>query len=145
MVKFIVFRIGGNSGNIWSDSDSGCRSRSVFLLFRSAACCSFASRVSVDLCLEQTRESSQLQLGRVEQSRDSFIRVVSACLQFIQSWSNYLALSKFRQIDFIKRIDIFDISPNNIRSVLFDQSKSASRNRFALGETGRKEGTGNKC
>jgi hypothetical protein len=35
--------------------------------------CSFVSRSSVDSCLEQTRESSQLQLARVEKSRDSFI------------------------------------------------------------------------
>jgi hypothetical protein len=66
-------RLEANRVTIWNDSDSGCLSCPVFLLFRSATPCSSASRLSMDLCFEQTRESSQLQLGRVEKSRSSFI------------------------------------------------------------------------
>jgi hypothetical protein len=45
---------------------------SSLLLFRSVARCFFASRLSVDLCLEQTLESSQWHVPGVERSRNSF-------------------------------------------------------------------------
>jgi hypothetical protein len=66
--------------------------------------------------------------------------IVSAFIQVIKSWWNYRALSQFQQIDFIEKINPLDMTPNGIRSVLFDCSKSASRNRFPPGETVRKEG-----
>jgi hypothetical protein len=64
------------------------------------------------------------------------LRVVSVPIRLIKSWSDYLALSKFQQFDFIEKINTLDMPPNDIRSVLFDRSKSASYNRFAPGEAG---------
>jgi hypothetical protein len=45
---------------------------SSLLLFQSAASCFFASRLSVDLYLKQTLESSQCHVARVEKSINSF-------------------------------------------------------------------------
>jgi hypothetical protein len=122
-------KLEGTQATVWSDCDSGHRSRTVFLPFLSATARSYASRPSVDLCLEQTRESNYLQLGRGEKLRNSSI---GGCVCISRTFQIIVELpgpSECQQNNVIGRIETHDMPPYDIRSVSFAPSKSASLNR----------------
>jgi hypothetical protein len=116
MVKHIIFGIGGQSNNTLSWLSLRRSQFPSRLLLRFAAPGFFASRLSVDLYLERTLESSQWHVARVEKSGNSFTRVLSACLDFIKSLSNFHELSAFQQIDFTER----DLIPPTGLQMRFD-------------------------
>jgi hypothetical protein len=84
IVKHMIFGIGRQSGNALRPSQFPS-----VLLFRSAAPCFFASRLSMDSSLEQTRESSQWHVARVEKSRNSF---TAGCVYMCWTYWNIIKL-----------------------------------------------------
>jgi hypothetical protein len=93
----------------------------------------------VDLYLEQAHEAGPLQLARVGSQETHLLGVMSMCTGLIKSLSNGRGLPKFQQIDFVEKINNPDMHPNDIRSVLFNPSKSTRVSRRKA-----RKGTGSK-
>jgi hypothetical protein len=128
MVKHITFRMGGQSNNTLSWLSLRPSQFPSLLLFRSAALCFFASRLSVDLYREQTFESSQWHVARMEKSGNSFTGVASASVELSKSLSNFPGLSAFPQIDFTER----DLIPQTCRQIRFHPPYLTRPNRPVL-------------
>jgi hypothetical protein len=129
MIKHIMFGIRGQSNNALSWLSLRPSQFPSLLLFRSAPCF-FTSRLSAYLYLEQTLESSQWYVSRVEKSGNVFTGVVSARVELIKSLSNCPGLSAFQQIDFSER----NLKPPTCLQIRFDPPYLIRPNRPVLAD-----------
>jgi hypothetical protein len=69
----------------------------------------------VDLRNKQVCKTSQSGSATLKKSRAQLLEVASAFIEVIKPLSNCSRLSEFQQLHFIKRIDIPDLTPTDIR------------------------------